>query len=73
MTAHASIAEETPEKSAPDTYMFGHANGMLKGGTHVKAPDGTPMANAMLSMRQSLGMNGLANFGDSNGTLNLRG
>ena len=28
---------------------FGNANGQLQGGLHLKAPDGTPMANAMLT------------------------
>jgi hypothetical protein len=31
------------------------------------------MANAMLSMMQVLGMTHVESFGDSNGTLNLRG
>ena len=30
-------------------FLAGHANGMLKGNVHIKAADGTPMANAMLS------------------------
>ncbi len=45
--------------------LFGHANGMLKGGTHVKAPDGTPMANVMLALLHRLGLDGLQSFGDS--------
>jgi len=52
--------------------VLGHANGKLAGNMHVKAPDGTPMANAMLSMMHTLGMNSVDTFGDSNGTLNLR-
>ena len=35
--------------------VLGHANGKLAGGIHVKAPDGTPMANAMLSLLHKLG------------------
>ena len=31
-------------------FLLGHANGALKGNLHVKAADGTPMANAFLSM-----------------------
>ena len=30
--------------------LFGHANGVLKGSLHLKAADGTPMANAMLTL-----------------------
>src|SRR5215213_6749084 len=53
--------------------VLGKANGQLAGNVHIKAPNGTPMANAMLSMMHTLGMNGVETFGDSNGTLNLRG
>ena len=31
-------------------FLAGHAGGRLKGGLHLKAADGTPMANAMLSV-----------------------
>jgi hypothetical protein len=48
----------------------GHAAGKLKGELHVKAGDGTPMANAMLSALQLLGVEN-ETFGDSNGTLDL--
>ena len=34
--------------------VVGHAGGRLKGNPHVKAADGTPMANAMLSMLHAL-------------------
>ena len=30
-------------------FLAGHAGGQLKGGLHLKAADGTPMANAMLT------------------------
>ena len=36
-------------------FLAGHANGMLKGNLHVKAADGTPMANAMLTVLHGLG------------------
>lgn len=52
--------------------LLGKANGQLAGNVHLKAPDGTPMANAMLSMMHSLGMNNVNSFGDSTGTFNLR-
>ena len=48
----------------------GHAGGQLKGGVHVKAPDGTPMANAMLSMVQMLGLD-MDKFGDSTAAMDL--
>src|SRR4051812_10463814 len=53
--------------------VLGKANGQLAGNVHIKAPNGTPMANAMLSMMHTLGMNGVETFGDSNGSLNLAG
>jgi hypothetical protein len=51
--------------------VLGHANGKLAGNTHVKAPDGTPMANAMLGMMHSLGLDDLKQFGDSTDTFTL--
>jgi hypothetical protein len=45
--------------------VLGHANGQLEGGMHLKAPDRTPMANAMLTMAHKLGMDDLESFGDS--------
>ena len=47
---------------------LGRANGHLTGNLHVKAPDETPMANAMLALMQSLGLE-TDSFGDSNGIL----
>ncbi len=38
---------------------------------HVKAPDGTPMANAMLAVMHGLGFTDMPSFGDSTGTLDL--
>jgi hypothetical protein len=48
----------------------GHAGGQLKGGVHIKAADGTPMANAMLSMVQMLGLE-MDKFGDSTAPMDL--
>ena len=48
----------------------GHAGGRLKGNWHVKTPDGTPMANAMLSVLHALDVDVPA-FGDSTGALDL--
>ena len=49
----------------------GHAVGALKGGVHIKAPDGTPMANPMLTMLHALGRTDLEKFGDSSSELDL--
>jgi hypothetical protein len=47
--------------------VLGGANGQLKGGVHLEAPDGTPMANVMLTLLHRLGLDDLASFGDSTG------
>jgi hypothetical protein len=52
-------------------FVLGGANGRLDGNLHLKAPDGTPMANAMLSMLHSLGHDDMDRFGDSTGALPL--
>ena len=48
-------------------FVVGKANGKLMGNLHLKAPDGTPMSNAMLSLMHALGMDDLKSFGDSTG------
>jgi len=50
--------------------LFGGANGQHVGGSHIKAPDGTPMANAMLRVLNWLGHD-MESFGDSNGELSI--
>jgi len=50
--------------------VFGGANGQLSGGKHIKATNGTPMANAMLALLQKLGHD-LESFGDSTSTMSL--
>ena len=52
-------------------FLAGHAGGQLKGNMHVKAADGTPMANAMLSVLHMLGLNDMASFGDSTAAMDL--
>jgi hypothetical protein len=52
-------------------FLVGKANGHLKGGLHLKAPDGTPMANVMLQLLHDLGRNDIQSFGDSTGTFSL--
>ena len=51
--------------------LAGHLGGRLQGGVHIKAPDGTPMANAMLTMLHGLGRTDIESFGDSSGELDL--
>jgi hypothetical protein len=50
--------------------LLGHAGGLLKGNMHVRAADGTPMANAMLAILQGLGV-GIDTFGDSAAAMDL--
>src|SRR5580692_9959320 len=45
-------------------FLAGHANGKLAGNTHLRCPDGTPMANVLLTMLQKLGVE-TDRFGDS--------
>jgi hypothetical protein len=51
--------------------VLGGANGKLKGNLHLKAPDGTPMANAMLALMHRLGLEDRKSFGDSTGEFSL--
>jgi hypothetical protein len=48
--------------------MAGHAAGRIKGGTHLKARNATPLSNVMLSLLHSIGHDDLQSFGDSEGT-----
>jgi hypothetical protein len=52
--------------------LAGHAGGQLKGNRHLKAADGTPMADAMLAALQKLGLE-IDRFGDSSGSFDLNG
>jgi hypothetical protein len=51
--------------------LMGHANGALEGNLHLRAPDGTPMANAFLSLMHGIGHDYMPSFGDSSGTFPL--
>jgi hypothetical protein len=51
-------------------FLAGRAGGLLKGNLHLRAADGTPMANAMLTLLHGLGLD-LEQFGDSTGTFDL--
>jgi hypothetical protein len=50
--------------------VLGHGNGRIAGETHLKAPDGTPMANVFLTLMHKLGLN-VNSFGDSTGEFAL--
>jgi hypothetical protein len=52
--------------------LAGHGGGTLKGNLHLKAADGTPMANVMLSVLQKMGVE-IDQFGDSTGPYELNG
>ena len=52
--------------------LLGGGNGILEGNLHIKAPDATPMANAMLTLLREMGMSDMESFGDSNGDFSLR-
>jgi hypothetical protein len=51
-------------------FFAGHAGGALKGNMHIKAADGTPMANAMLGALNLVGMD-MKTFGDSSAVMDL--
>ena len=51
--------------------LLGHAGGKLKGGLHLRAKDETPMANVMLSMLHTLGVDDTKSFGDSTAPFDL--
>jgi hypothetical protein len=53
-------------------FFAGHAGGKLKGGVHIKTPDATPMANALLSAAQLLDLD-VPKFGDSTTAIDLNG
>ena len=52
-------------------FIAGHAGGAITGNLHIKAADGTPMANAMLGALRCVGLD-LASFGDSNTVMDLK-
>jgi hypothetical protein len=51
-------------------FFAGHAGGKLKGNLHIKAADGTPMANAMLAALKTVGVD-IDAFGDSTKAMDL--
>ena len=51
--------------------LMGKANGALEGGLHLRAPNGTPMANVFVSLMQAIGHDDMKRFGDSTGEFPL--
>ncbi len=47
-------------------FIAGHGNGTVKGNLHLRCPQGTPMANVLLTLGNKLGLE-LKSFGDSTG------
>ena len=52
-------------------FLAGHAGGALKGGLHLKAADGTPMANVFLPLMHMLGLDDVKTLGDCTGEFEL--
>ncbi len=46
-------------------FLAGRAGAAIPGGRHLKAPNGTPLADVMLSVLHALGLEELERFGDS--------
>jgi hypothetical protein len=53
--------------------LLGKGNGQLDGNLHLKAPDGTPMANVFLTLMHKMGVDDVKSFGDSSGEFALNG
>ena len=49
-------------------FLAGHANGKLKGNLHVRAKDGTPTSNVLLTVMHKLGVE-VESIGDSTGVV----
>ncbi len=47
--------------------LLGHANGALEGGLHLRAPEGTSMANVFVGLMKKIGHEDMETFGDSTG------
>ena len=58
-------------KRCPLVVLGGSHGGRLPGNLHLKAPAGTPMANAMLTVMHTIGLTEVQQFGDSTGELSL--
>ena len=51
-------------------FLAGHAGGKIKGNMHIRAADGTPMANPLLTVLNDLGIDA-PTFGNSTAALDL--
>jgi hypothetical protein len=51
-------------------FLVGHGGGTLAGERHIRAEDGTPMANAMLALLRGFDVE-VSEFGDSTGVMDL--
>jgi hypothetical protein len=51
-------------------FVVGHANGQLKGNLHIKAKEGTPMANVWLTLLKKLDVQ-IESIGDSTGVMSI--
>jgi hypothetical protein len=51
-------------------FLAGHANGQLKGNLHLRTPEGTPMANVLLTLARKLGVH-VDRIGDSTGEVSI--
>jgi hypothetical protein len=54
-------------------FIAGHAGGALAGGVHLKAKNGTPLADVMLGALHALGLRDLKAFGDSESSFDVTG
>jgi hypothetical protein len=52
-------------------FIAGGGNGALKGGQHLVAPSGTPMANVFLDLLHKMGATDIDKFGNSTGTFSI--
>jgi hypothetical protein len=52
-------------------FLAGRMGGKLRGNLHLKAPDGTSMANVFLTLLHGLGLDDVPQFGDSTGAFDL--
>jgi Protein of unknown function (DUF1552) len=50
-------------------FLMGHANGAVQGNLHLRCPQGTPMANLLLTVVRRLGLSDVEKIGDSTGEL----
>ena len=46
-------------------FLCGHGGGAVRGGVHLKAANGTPLANVMLAVLHAVGIDDVDQFGDS--------